>query len=218
MPKADGTILIDTKINSDGAEAGTKELEAAARRLAGSLNDLGEKAKIALQKQVDSFSKLNTQYAQQAKKVEELKKKVAEYGNQKIPTQEYADIQNQINAAQKRLDALIEKQRKFVELGGKTNSRAYKSMQYDIDELSNTIKYANGELDELEKSGKAFTFGANTEAAQRDMEKLAQDSGCFIPLGTSVADLHLKDFLTQWQFLLSVSPRETKRSRTAPPR
>ena len=107
MPKADGTILIDTKINSDGAEAGTKELEAAARRLAGSLNDLGEKAKIALQKQVDSFSKLNTQYAQQAKKVEELKKKVAEYGNQKIPTQEYADIQNQINAAQKRLDALI---------------------------------------------------------------------------------------------------------------
>lgn len=175
MPKADGTILIDTKINSDGAEAGTKELEAAARRLAGSLNDLGEKAKIALQKQVDSFSKLNTQYAQQAKKVEELKKKVAEYGNQKIPTQEYADIQNQINAAQKRLDALIEKQRKFVELGGKTNSRAYKSMQYDIDELANTIKYANGELDELEKSGKAFTFGANTEAAQRDMEKLAQE-------------------------------------------
>ena len=175
MPKADGTILIDTKINSDGAEAGTKELEAAARRLAGPLNDLGEKAKIALQKQVDSFSKLNTQYAQQAKKVEELKKKVAEYGNQKIPTQEYADIQNQINAAQKRLDALIEKQRKFVELGGKTNSRAYKSMQYDIDELANTIKYANGELDELEKSGKAFTFGANTEAAQRDMEKLAQE-------------------------------------------
>ena len=175
MPKADGTILIDTKINSDGAEAGTKELEAAARRLAGSLNDLGEKAKIALQKQVDSFSKLNTQYAQQAKKVEELKKKVAEYGNQKIPTQEYADIQNQINAAQKRLDALIEKQRKFVELGGKTNSRAYKSMQYDIDELANTIKYANGELDELEKSGKAFTFGVDAEAAQRDMEKLAQE-------------------------------------------
>ena len=175
MAKADGTIVIDTKINSDGAEAGTKELEAAARRLAGSLNDLGEKAKIALQKQVDSFSKLNTQYAQQAKKVEELKKKVAEYGNQKIPTQEYADIQNQINAAQKRLDALIEKQRKFVELGGKTNSRAYKSMQYDIDELANTIKYANGELDELEKSGKAFTYGMDTDAAQKDMERLAKE-------------------------------------------
>lgn len=175
MAKADGTIVIDTKINSDGAEAGTKELEAAARRLAGSLNELGEKAKIALQKQVDSFAKLNNQYAEQAKKVDELKRKIAEYENQKAPTQEYTDIQQQIDGAQKKLDGLIEKQRKFVELGGKTNSRAYKSMQYDIDELANTIKYANGELDELEKSGKAFTFGANTEAAQRDMEKLAQE-------------------------------------------
>lgn len=175
MAKADGTILIDTKINSDGAEAGTKELEAAARRLANSLNDLGEKARIALQKQVDSFAKLNNQYAEQAKKVDELKRKVAEYENQKVPTQEYADIQQQIDGAQKKLDGLIEKQRKFVELGGKTNSRAYKSMQYDIDELSNSIKYAKGELEDLERTGKAFTYGMDTDAAQKDMERLAKE-------------------------------------------
>ena len=175
MAKADGTILIDTKINSDGAEAGTKELEAAARRLANSLNDLGEKARIALQKQVDSFAKLNNQYAEQAKKVDELKRKVAEYENQKVPTQEYADIQQQIDGAQKKLDGLIEKQRKFVELGGKTNSRSYKSMQYDIDELSNSIKYAKGELEDLERTGKAFTYGMDTDAAQKDMERLAKE-------------------------------------------
>lgn len=175
MAKADGTIIIDTKINSEGAEAGTKELEAAARRMANSLNDLGEKARIALQKQVDSFAKLNNQYAEQAKKVDELKKKVAEYENQKVPTQEYSEIQTQIDSAQKKLDSLIQRQQKFIELGGKTNSQAYKSMQYDIDELTNTIKYANGELDELQKAGKAFTFGANTEAAQKDIASLAKE-------------------------------------------
>ena len=173
--KADGTILIDTKINSDGAEAGSKEIEAAVRRMANSLDGLGEKSRIALQKQVDSFSKLNNQYYQQAKKVDELKQKVAEYGRQKMPTQEYAEVQQQIDAAQKRLDALIDKQRKFLELGGKTNSKAYKSMQYDIDELTNTIKYANGELKDLEQTGKAFTYGVNTDAAQQDMRKLAQE-------------------------------------------
>lgn len=175
MPKADGMVVIDTEINSKGFQAGTKELEASARRMANSLDQLGTKAKIALQKQVDSFAKLNNQYAQQSKKVDELRQKVAEYESQKMPTQEYAEIQQQIDSAQSKMDKLIEKQRKFVELGGNTNSKTYKSMQYDIEELANTIKYANGELEDLVDSGKAFTFGANTEAAQKDIQRLAQE-------------------------------------------
>lgn len=175
MPKADGTVVIDTKINSNGIEVGTKEIEAAAKRMASSVDNIGEKAKISLQKQVDAFSKLNGQYAQQAKKVDELRAKVAEYENQKIPTQEYMEIQNQIDAARNKLDALIARQQKFLELGGSVNSKSYKSMQYDIEELTNTIKYAQGELEDLENTGKAFTFGANTDAAQKDISKLAQE-------------------------------------------
>ena len=48
-------------------------------------------------------------------------------------------------------------------------------MQYDIDELANTIKYAKAELNELEQSGKAFTFGANTEAAQKQIDELSKE-------------------------------------------
>ena len=76
MAQADGTIIIDTEINADGMKAGSKEVEAAVRRMAASVNDLGTKAKASLNKQVDAFSKLNSEYAAQAKKVEELKKKV----------------------------------------------------------------------------------------------------------------------------------------------
>ena len=86
---ADGRIIIDTSINQDGFVEGSKDLEAHVRRLADSLEGLKSKSKISLQKQVDSFSKLNTQYAQQARKVEELKQKVNEYSRQKLPTQEY---------------------------------------------------------------------------------------------------------------------------------
>lgn len=173
MPQADGTILIDTEINADGMKAGSKEVEAAVRRMANSVNDLGTKAKTALNKQVDSFSKLNKEYAAQEKKVEELKKKVAEYGNQKIPTAEYKEIQAQIDQATKRMNQLIAAQERYLNVGGKTSSSSYKKMQYDIDELSNTIKYAEGELRDLEESGKAFTFGNQTKQAAADMEKLA---------------------------------------------
>lgn len=173
MPQADGTILIDTEINADGMKAGSKEVEAAVRRMANSVNDLGTKAKTALNKQVDSFSKLNKEYAAQEKKVEELKKKVAEYGNQKIPTAEHKEIQAQIDQATKRMNQLIAAQERYLNVGGKTSSSSYKKMQYDIDELSNTIKYAEGELRDLEESGKAFTFGNQTKQAAADMEKLA---------------------------------------------
>lgn len=171
--QADGTVLIDTSINEDGLIAGSKEIELAMRRMAKSVSDIGDKARIALQKQVDSFSKLNSQYAQQAKKVDELKKKVADYGKQKIPTQEYLDIQRQIESAQKKLDSLIDRQRKFLEMGGSQDSKAYKSMQYDMEELANTIRYAQGELDDLKESGQAFTFGVNTDAARQDMQRLS---------------------------------------------
>ena len=172
MAQADGTILIDTEINADGMKAGSKEVESAVRRMASSVTDLGTKARTALNKQVDAFTKLNAEYTAQQKKVDDLKKKVQEYGKQKIPTDEYKEIQNQIAQAEKRLNALLNAQEKFIALGGKENSQRYKSLQYDIDELANTIRYAEGELKDLEESGKAFTLGSETKEAAADMQRL----------------------------------------------
>ena len=173
MAQADGTILIDTEIDADGMKAGSKEVEAAVRRMASSVDDLGTKAKAALNKQVDSFVKLNSEFATQKKKVDDLKKKVAEYGSQKIPTDEYREIQAQIDQATKKMNQLIASQERYLNTGGKSGSSAYKKMQYDIDELANTIKYAEGELRDLENTGKAFTFGSQTKQAAADMEKLS---------------------------------------------
>lgn len=172
MPQADGTILIDTEINADGMKAGSKEVEAAVRRMASSVNDLGTKAKTALNKQVDAFSKLNNEFAAQSKKVDELKKKVAEYGKQKIPTAEYKEIQAQIDQASQKMNRLISAQEKFLAMGGSENSKQYKKYQYDIDELANSIRYAEGEMKDLEATGKAFTLGNQTKQAAADMEKL----------------------------------------------
>lgn len=172
MPQADGTILIDTEINADGMKAGSKEVEAAVRRMASTVNDLGTKAKTALNKQVDAFSKLNNEFAAQSKKVAELKKKVAEYGKQKIPTAEYKEIQAQIDQASQKMNRLISAQEKFLAMGGSENSKQYKKYQYDIDELANSIRYAEGEMKDLEATGKAFTLGNQTKQAAADMEKL----------------------------------------------
>lgn len=172
MAQADGTILIDTEIDADGMKAGSKEVEAAVRRMANSVSDLGDKAKTALNKQINSFVKLNNEFAAQKKKVDELRKKVAEYGNQKIPTAEYREIQTEIDRATQKMNRLIATQEKYMAMGGNENSKQYKRYQYDIDELANSIRYAEGELRDLESTGKAFTLGNQTAKAAADMEKL----------------------------------------------
>lgn len=149
-----------------------KEVEAAVRRMANSVNDMGNKAKTALNKQADAFAKLNNEYAAQEQKVSELKKKIAEYGEQKVPTDEYREIQTQISQATQKLNSLKAAQDKFLSTGGKQGSSSFKKMQYDIEELENEIKYAKAELADLEASGGAFTLGSKTQEAASSMRTL----------------------------------------------
>ena len=174
MAYADGTVIIDTELDTDGIQAGSKEVEARLRNLAREVNNIGATAKAALNKQIDAFAKLNNEYAAQEQKVESLRKKVAEYGNQKIPTDEYKEIQAQIAEATAKQNRLIEARDRYLANGGKTSSDTYKKQTYDIEELANTIKYAEGELKDLEERGKAFTTGIETKEAKKDIEKLAQ--------------------------------------------
>lgn len=169
----DGSIVINTKIRTDGIKAGSQEIEAGVRRAADRVNNLGVSAKNAINKQIDAFAKLNNEYSAQEQKVESLRQKVASYANQRIPTTEYKEISDQISKAEAKLNQLMSSQERFVANGGKKNTSTYKKMQYDIDELANTIKYARSELIDLEVSGKAFSTGVNTKEAQADMERLA---------------------------------------------
>lgn len=212
--QADGRVIIDTSIDTDGLVAGSEEIEQSLRRMAGTLGNLSTSAKAALQKQLDSFSRLNSQYNEQAQKVDALRQKVAALGQEKVPTQEYAEIQKQISDAQSSLDSLIRRQEKFLALGGNTNSRAYRSMQYDIDELANSIKYAKGELEALEQSGNAFKIGGNEEAVKAAMEQLAREESKLADmnnrLGTSYAAL--KGKMEQYEKGLNKTDKAQKKA------
>lgn len=173
---ADGSIVIDTEINTKGMKPGTEEVEAAVRRMANGIDDLGKKTEIAVQKQVTTFAKLNSLYAAQERKVEKLREALEAYAETKIPTQAYAEIRNQIEKTEQKLTALLERQQKFLDTGGRTNSSTYKKMQYDIEQLNNSLKYAKGELKDLEDSGGAFTLGKDTDKFSQMYDKYATEA------------------------------------------
>lgn len=115
--QADGSIIIDTAIDADGLKAGSKEFEAAVRKMAGSVHGLNQSTKTALNKQLAALLKQNEAYTAQAKKVDDLKQKVSEYGNQKIPTEEYKNVQREIEKIEKAYRNLEVQRKKFASKG-----------------------------------------------------------------------------------------------------
>lgn len=213
MAQADGYIIIDTEINADGMKAGSKEVEAAVRRMANSVDDMGNKAKTALNKQADAFAKLNNEYAAQEQKVSELKKKIAEYGEQKVPTDEYREIQTQISQATQKLNSLKAAQDKFLSTGGKQSSSSFKRMQYDIEELENEIKYAKAELADLEASGGAFTLDSKTQEAAASMRTLQAEERKLADMNNRLHTSYnsVKGSIDDYkQKLMSVAPAQQK--------
>lgn len=169
----DGSIVINTKIRTDGIKAGTQEIEAGLRRAANRVDNLGTSAKNAINKQIDAFAKLNNEYSAQEQKVESLRQKVASYANQRIPTAEYKKIQDEIETTTAKMNQLIKAQEWFVSNGGDINSNIYRDQHRTVDEWSNSIENAKNKLADLEKSGKAFKEIKSAEAPQAEVEKLA---------------------------------------------
>lgn len=120
---------------------------------------------------------LESSISKTADKIASLRSKMDALKDVKIPTDEYKAIQNQIDATEKKLDDLLARQEKFLATGGKESSSTYQRMQYDIDELKASLPYLKSELQDLEKTGKAFTLGVDTDeykGAAAQVEQLNQ--------------------------------------------
>lgn len=189
---ADGTIVINTAIETDGFKKGSKDMEAAFRKAAHNLEGVSEKIQISIEKSVQAFEKQNAAYREQEARVESLKAKIEEAQSEKVESQAFTDINKQIDDYQKKLDAAIEREIRFMETGGSTRSTAYERMEYDIEMLREKIAEAKAEKDRLLQSGEAYT-GADisglTSQLTEAQDKLRQMGG---KLEASYASLRQK--------------------------
>lgn len=130
------------------------------------------------------LSSLENRMKKTADKISSLRSKMESLKDVKIPTQEYKEVQKQIEATEKKINDLVARQEKFLATGGKESSSTFKRMQYDLDELRNSLPYLKGELQYLVEEGKAFTLGKDTEEyaklrkqlkyAENDMDLMQQ--------------------------------------------
>lgn len=137
MAQYDGSIRINTKIDSKQASAQLMTLE--------------------------------NRIAKTADKIAGLRSKMDALKDAKIPTQEYSEISTQIQKAESEFNKFLEKQEQ-MQHEGKDNGVAWERLNEKMEEIGNTIRYAQGELQDLIDTGKAFTLGSDTE----EFSKLGQ--------------------------------------------
>lgn len=145
--KADGYIVIDTKISTDGVKAGTAEIEAACRKAASSVSSIGDKASEAANKTFGAFA-----------------------GGQ-VKTEAFAQVEREIDKTMDKIAALDAKKEKFLSLGGSQNSKQWASMEYDTNRLLDQYDRLIAKRDEMMANGEAYV---DPSAAQQGSESLEQ--------------------------------------------
>lgn len=119
---------------------------------------------------------LENKIIKSADKIDSLRSKMDLSNAIKLPTQEYKEIQEQIAKTESKLAALLDRQEKFLQTGGSQASSAYKKMQYDVEELRNSLSYLKGEEQDLIATGKAFTIGDPEQTEKLSQQLKAEEA------------------------------------------
>ena len=136
-----------------------------------------------------------------ADKVASLRSKMDALKDVQIPTKEYSEISAQIEKAEQKFNKLLEKQEQ-MQRDGKDNGAAWQRLNDQIDEAGNELRFAQGELQDLVNTGKAFTLGSDTEEfaklskqlkyAENDLAVLVQRQDILIEKSTETQFSYVK--------------------------
>lgn len=118
--------------------------------------------KIATKDATESLASLEWQIKKSAKYIEELRSKMDFLKDQKIPTKEYEDLQDNLSKAEKELSELISQQDEWAKLGI-TSGGAWDSLNEKVASASDNVDAIKEKMQSLVDSGKAFTLGQDTE-------------------------------------------------------
>lgn len=168
-----GTITVDTSVDEKGLKVGIREIEESAKRATSSLEkNIGEKTKIAIQRQIDALSKLNNQYVQQAQKVDNLKQKIKELSEQKVETESYKDLQKEMDSLYEKSAELEGKLNEWSQMGVPENSLAFKEIEKELDSVILKMEKVEQKQKNMQDSGTAYINPKGTETYQNTAEKL----------------------------------------------
>lgn len=155
---ADGTIIIDTKIDNSGAKIGLKEMGKSLKRIEKSFDGISKSSLSANNNIEKSFSKQNEAIKKQEILLESLKGKYAAITSGSSAEKKQSGIEKQLQSVQKEItkteqeyNALIQKLKSLEAVQNAGNPVSQAQTKSDISKLDNSIMITGERLDELHR-------------------------------------------------------------------
>lgn len=173
---ADGSIIIDTRIQTEGLSKGLNTIKAGMTRITAQVSKMGETAKNSFQRQIATVNSLYQSYEKQERKVAELKSKLDELGKSKIETEEYKQISDQIKALETDFEKIESKQREWIDMGFPVDSGPVKELDKQLDEIWADMERLQNKQKEMQASGSAYIDPKSTDAYKNTSQKYDEES------------------------------------------
>lgn len=175
--QADGSIVVDTELQTEGFEKGSKEMQRALRSLQSKVDGLGPTMRKAVAGSATALESFDGRAQALRETIDVLEAKLEELGKSRLPTEDYAWLRAEVTKAEKELDRLLNKQAKLEDTGVKTNSKQWQNLQYDIGLAKRKLEEYKAEMQQMEDAGTAFVSGADTEEYGRLSAALKEAQG-----------------------------------------
>lgn len=173
---ADGSIIIDTRIQTEGLSKGLNTIKAGMTRITAQVSKMGETAKNSFQRQIATVNSLYQSYEKQERKVAELKSKLDELGKSKIETEGYKLISDQIKALETDFEKIESKQREWIDMGFPVDSGPVKELDKQLDEIWADMEGLQNKQKEMQVSGSAYIDPKSTDAYKNTLQKYDEES------------------------------------------
>lgn len=158
----DGSIIVDAEIGTKKFKAGSSELKGAIKSLNNKVQSLGPTFQKALSSNSSAIATFDAKASALERTITEIEAKMKNLGNTPVLTDDYQWLTTEIQKANNELSKLYDRQAKMEATGVKQNSRAWQSLQYDIDLAKRKISDYKDEQAEMRANGSAFQMGSAT--------------------------------------------------------
>lgn len=173
---ADGSIIIDTRIQTEGLSKGLNTIKAGMTRITAQVSKMGETAKNSFQRQIATVNSLYQSYEKQERKVAELKSKLDELGKSKIETEGYKLISDQTKALEADFEKVESKQREWIDMGFPIDSGPIKELDKQLDEIWADMERLQNKQKGMQVSGSAYIDPKSTDAYKNTLQKYDEES------------------------------------------
>lgn len=159
---SDGSIIVDAEIDAEGFKADSQKLHKAMQGLNTKMRSLGPIFQKAMSGNVGAMQSFDVKASMLEGTIAEIEAKMQSLSNTTVPTDDYQWLTTEIQKANNELSKLYDRQAKMEATGVKQNSRAWQSLQYDIDLAKRKIAEYKTEQAQMRANGTAFKSGVDT--------------------------------------------------------